>query len=238
VRRRDPERLDRLVQAATDVFIDVEFERAKIGDVARHARMATGTVYLYFKDKEGLFEVAFLRACESPLVARLELPYRRAIGPATRAQLENAVEAIANFPQLWVAGQRRNVVDGVTEYSGILLEISAWVSRYRPAILIAHRNRQGRPELQRAFDRLVWRDLEARLAAHVETRTRTGLLGAIGDPAAIAALALDTLAGALLGNPVHAVPADPGRGAALAARLLVPAPTLSGHLPLPADPVE
>lgn len=238
MRNRDPERLDRLVQAATDVFIDVEFERAKISDVARRAGMAAGTVYLYFKDKEGLFEVAFLRACESPLVAQLKLPYRRTTGPATRAQLENAVEAIANFPQLWVGGQRRNVVDGVTEYSGILLELSAWVSRYRPAILIAHRNRLSRPELQRAFDRLVWRDLENRLAAHVETRTRTGLLGAIGDPAAIAALALDTLAGALLGNPVHAVPTNPGRAAALAARLLVPAPTASGNLPLPADSME
>jgi AcrR family transcriptional regulator len=238
MRNRDPDRLDRLVNAASHVFIDVEFERAKISDVARQAGMAAGTVYLYFKDKEGLFEVAFLRACESPLVAELKLPYRRTTGPATRAQLENAVEAIANFPQLWVAGQRRNVVDGVTEYSGILLELAAWISRYRPAILIAHRNRRRRPELQHAFDRLVWRDLEQRLAAHIETRTRTGLLGAVGEPAAVAALALDALAGALLGNPVHAVPNDPRRAAELAARLLVPAPTASGNLPLPADPME
>lgn len=238
MRKRDPAKIDRLVQAATEVFIQLAFDRAKVSDVSRLASVSPGTVYLYFADKDALFEMAFLRACESPLVARFDLPYRRTAGPAATAQLENAVEAIANFPQLWVAGQRRSSEGGLQEYMGILLEVANWMTRYRNAILMAHRNRAARPRLQQAFDRLVWRDLEARLAALLGSRARTRALMVEGQPQEAARLALDALAGSMLGNPIHPAPADPGRVARQAARVLSGLRDGSGHLPLQADPVQ
>lgn len=44
-----------LLAAARTVFADKGFHDAKVGDIARAAKVAKGTVYLYFPDKRSLF---------------------------------------------------------------------------------------------------------------------------------------------------------------------------------------
>lgn len=221
MRHRDPSRLDRIVDAASQVFATVGLGRARVSQIAARAGSSAGSIYLYAKDKDALFELAVLRACESPSVALVELPYQGAGGQGWIASLEAAVEAIVHFPLLWLAAQRRTIDDGLAEYHGILLELARWTSRYRRALLLAHASRAERPEVAAAFDRLVWTDLSNRLAAYLGSRMRTGHLPVVGEPALAARVTLDALAGSMLGNPVRQAAADQAAAEVLS-RLLVP----------------
>jgi len=198
MRSRDPTRLDTLVRAATSVFTERGFARSKVHQIADLAAMGPGTVYLYAKDKDALFELAALRALESPTVANPALPYRaHPVGAARRTALRKAVEATVHFPQLWVSLGRREVSGVGDEYYGILLEIGQWIVRYGNAIRLAEANRVDWPEIAGFFDDLVWRELHRHLATYLTTRTHTGHLRALAEPGTVAEALVESLVGQL-----------------------------------------
>jgi AcrR family transcriptional regulator len=61
------ERRQAILDAALAVFAEHGYEAARLDDVAAKAGVAKGTLYLYFKDKEALFE-ALVRGAVSPLM--------------------------------------------------------------------------------------------------------------------------------------------------------------------------
>ncbi len=201
-RGRDPTRIDDIAAAATEAFIEFGYFRAKVHQIADRAKVGPGTVYLYAQDKESLFELALLRALESPLAANPILPYRRTHPRSRRQLIEDCLREVAQFPQLWVAGQRRNITESIQEYHGILLELCAWMRRYRSLILLTERNRVDWPDLAELFHQVIWSDLHHRLTAYLATRMRTGHLTAVGDPAAVARHTLDALVATLVLGPL------------------------------------
>jgi AcrR family transcriptional regulator len=68
---RSTERRDVILSAALDEFSSRGFEAARLDDVARRAGVAKGTIYLYFRDKESLFQ-ELVRAMLTPLVGTIE----------------------------------------------------------------------------------------------------------------------------------------------------------------------
>jgi AcrR family transcriptional regulator len=68
---RSAERRDAILSAALDEFSTRGFEAARLDDVARRAGVAKGTIYLYFRDKESLFQ-ELIRAMLTPLVGTIE----------------------------------------------------------------------------------------------------------------------------------------------------------------------
>lgn len=68
---RNAERRDAILSAALDEFSSRGFEAARLDDVARRAGVAKGTIYLYFRDKESLFQ-ELVRAMLTPLVGTIE----------------------------------------------------------------------------------------------------------------------------------------------------------------------
>jgi AcrR family transcriptional regulator len=56
-----------ILKAALSVFAERGFEAARLDDVAARAGVAKGTLYLYFRDKEALFE-ALVRSAVSPIM--------------------------------------------------------------------------------------------------------------------------------------------------------------------------
>ncbi len=60
-----------ILDAALDVFAERGFEAARLDDVAARAGVAKGTLYLYFEDKEDLFEEV-VRSAVSPILERLD----------------------------------------------------------------------------------------------------------------------------------------------------------------------
>jgi len=64
-------RREAILAAALDEFSERGFAAARLDDVARRAGVAKGTIYLYFSDKETLFQ-ELIRAMLAPLVGALE----------------------------------------------------------------------------------------------------------------------------------------------------------------------
>lgn len=70
-RRRTDARRQAILAAALDVFARHGFATARLDDVAAKAGIAKGTLYLYFKSKEALFE-ELIRSRVTPLFDNLE----------------------------------------------------------------------------------------------------------------------------------------------------------------------
>src|SRR5436309_9490612 len=68
---RGAERRDAILSAALDEFSTRGFEAARLDDVARRAGIAKGTIYLYFRDKESLFQ-ELIRTMLTPVVGAIE----------------------------------------------------------------------------------------------------------------------------------------------------------------------
>jgi len=66
-----PGKREAILNAALEEFSARGFAAARLDDVARRAGVAKGTIYLYFRDKETLFQ-ELVRAELSPVVAALE----------------------------------------------------------------------------------------------------------------------------------------------------------------------
>ncbi|HZL31638.1 MAG TPA: TetR/AcrR family transcriptional regulator [Pseudolabrys sp.] len=60
-----------ILAAALDEFSAQGFEAARLDDVARRAGIAKGTIYLYFRDKESLFQ-ELVRTMLAPMIAGIE----------------------------------------------------------------------------------------------------------------------------------------------------------------------
>lgn len=68
---RSAERRDAILAAALEEFATNGFAGTRLDDIAKRADVAKGTIYLYFADKETLFQ-ELLRAMFAPIVAALE----------------------------------------------------------------------------------------------------------------------------------------------------------------------
>jgi AcrR family transcriptional regulator len=65
------ERREAILAAALDEFSSQGFAAARLEDVAKRAGVAKGTIYLYFRDKEALFQ-DLIRAMLTPVVGSVE----------------------------------------------------------------------------------------------------------------------------------------------------------------------
>src|SRR5438132_6846370 len=68
---RRSERREAILAAALEEFSARGFAAARLDDVAARAGVAKGTIYLYFRDKETLFQ-ELVRAMVGPLVGAIE----------------------------------------------------------------------------------------------------------------------------------------------------------------------
>jgi AcrR family transcriptional regulator len=82
-----------ILAAALEEFAARGFAATRLDDVARHARVAKGTIYLYFRDKESLFQ-ELVRTMLSPLVGTLEAAALRDM--PIRAVAETIVDLFIN----------------------------------------------------------------------------------------------------------------------------------------------
>jgi len=96
-------RRDAILEAALDEFSAKGFATARLDDVAKRAGVAKGTIYLYFADKESLFQ-ELIRAKMVPVVGSLELAF--STGLPLRVIVEQAIEIFVRE----VFGTRRKQV--------------------------------------------------------------------------------------------------------------------------------
>ena len=70
-KERSAARRDAILSAALEEFSLRGFEATRLDDVARRAGIAKGTIYLYFRDKESLFQ-ELIRTMLTPIVGTIE----------------------------------------------------------------------------------------------------------------------------------------------------------------------
>ncbi|MCA1401514.1 TetR/AcrR family transcriptional regulator [Bradyrhizobium sp. BRP56] len=101
---KSAERRAAIVEAAMDEFIARGFAATRLDDVAKRAGVAKGTLYLYFKDKESMFE-ELIRTAVVPLVNRMAAP------PTITGPVRDAVERFAEtFIREVVSTRRGDII--------------------------------------------------------------------------------------------------------------------------------
>jgi AcrR family transcriptional regulator len=102
VARREKRRAA-ILDAALEEFAARGFAATRLDDVARRARIAKGTIYLYFRDKEGLFQ-ELVRTMLSPLVGTIEA------APLSEVPIRAVAEMIVDVFVREIYGTRRKDV--------------------------------------------------------------------------------------------------------------------------------
>ncbi len=100
---RRTERREAILAAALDEFSVRGFADTRLDDVAKHAGVAKGTIYLYFHDKEHLFQ-ELVRSMLSPLVGRIEA------APIVDLPVKAIVQTIVDLFVREICGTRRKDV--------------------------------------------------------------------------------------------------------------------------------
>src|SRR5499426_620109 len=100
---RQAQRREAILAAALDEFSTGGFAATRLDDVARRAGVAKGTIYLYFRDKERLFQ-ELVRTMLSPLVGTIEA------APLREVSIRSVAEMIVEMFIREIYGTRRKDV--------------------------------------------------------------------------------------------------------------------------------
>ncbi|MDX2169266.1 MAG: TetR/AcrR family transcriptional regulator [Deltaproteobacteria bacterium] len=192
-RRAPPDRIARLIEVATEVFIRLGYRRTQMSDVAEALGVAKGTLYLAVESKEALFDlvVRHADAAHPPVPARLPVP-TPARG-ATLAWVEERVGAVVIGPALAAALRAAPPRDARRELRGIVRELYATMSTQRVAIKLIDRCAADYPELAQVWVRAGRTTQLAALCRYLESRIAAGALAAVPDVPIAARIIIETL---------------------------------------------
>jgi AcrR family transcriptional regulator len=187
--------LQRLVQVATEVFIQLGYRRAQMSDVADALGVAKGTLYLYVESKEALFDLVARSADVEDSFGDMpaELPVRT---PPPGATLEYVRERLArNEPPASVtaalAAKRAGPVR--IELERIVRELYDMLNRQRTAIRLLDRCAHDYPDLAALWYTAGRGQLLELLTRYLDSRMRKGLLPRVSDPAIAARLIIENV---------------------------------------------
>jgi len=93
---RDPERRNRILDAASSVFAEKGFAGARVDDIAARAGINKAMLYYHVGDKTALYSAVLLRNFER---VRVALDEALATGGSARARLEAVITALTNMVQ-------------------------------------------------------------------------------------------------------------------------------------------
>jgi AcrR family transcriptional regulator len=173
-RRRPPDRLDHILDAALRVFARTGLERSKMSDVAAEAGVSQGTLYNYVESKEALFGLLLDRGLGGDLPEPTTFPVRGPSPATLAARMEEAVSAGFALPKLEEALRRRRVTDARVELAGIIDELFERTVATREAADAVERSAHDVPELAAVFYGKVRRRLFDQLAALIRRRSASG----------------------------------------------------------------
>jgi AcrR family transcriptional regulator len=193
--RHIPEdRFDRLVDCATQVFIEQGYRRAQMADVAEAMGVAKGTLYLYVESKEALFDLACRQAdAESPRSPPPNLPIPT---PKPGATLEYIAARLAEsgVPRtLQAALERRRAADALRELEAIVRELYGTLSRNRRGLKLIDRSAPDLPELAVLWFEGARGGMMSLLAEYLERRIRADRFRPVPDTTAAARLIIETI---------------------------------------------
>lgn len=173
-RRRPPDRLEQILQAATRVFARSGLESSKMSDVAAEAGVSQGTLYNYVESKAALFRLLLDHGLGVPPPAPAALPLRSPSAVGLARRMDEAIEANFALPHLDEALGRHRVSDAAAELAGVIDELYERTLATRQAADVLERSSRDVPELAAVFYGKVRRGLFGRLERLVARRIASG----------------------------------------------------------------
>ena len=188
------DRLARLVECATQVFIEQGYRRTQMADVAKALGVAKGTLYLYVESKDALFDLVTRCADQDrPFEKPPALPIRT---PKPGATLKYVRERLAKNQvpaALTAALGRGRVRDPRAELEGIVRELYDALSHNRRGIKLLDRAAPDYPELAALWFQGARGGLVGLLGQYLEDRSRRKRLRPVPDAAVAARLLIETV---------------------------------------------
>jgi AcrR family transcriptional regulator len=190
-----PDRLERLIEVATNAFIAQGYQRTQVEDVAIALGVAKGTLYGYVESKAALFDVA-VRCADGhePLPSLSVLPLPTPEPGATVAAVRARLIAETENLELLVALARTEHPDPAAELGSIVRVVYTRMCRNGRGIKLVDRCAQDQPELAEAwFGQGRWAQ-HAALVAYLEQRIGKGLLRPVPNTQVAARAILEAIA--------------------------------------------
>lgn len=188
------DRLARLVECATQVFIEQGYRRTQMADVAKALGVAKGTLYLYVESKDALFDLVIRCADrDGPFEKPPALPTRT---PKPGATLKYVRERLAKNQvpaALTAALGRSRVRDPRAELEEIVRELYDALAHNRRGIKLLDRAALDYPELAALWFQGARGGLVGLLGQYLEDRSRRKLLRPVPDAAVAARLLIETV---------------------------------------------
>ena len=188
------DRLERLVECATGIFIEHGYARTQMADVAAALGVAKGTLYLYVESKEALFDlVARYADAEQPFAEWPALPVPTPKPGATVKYVRERLAGSGVPPALAKALTQKRGADTRAEFEAIARELYETISRNRRGIKLLDRCAPDYPELAALWFEGGRGGLIEALAQYLGDRMRRKLLRSLPDPAVAARLLIETI---------------------------------------------
>lgn len=204
VRTRPPKRLDDIVEAATRVFLDKGYRRARMDEIARQAGVSPGLLYTYAAGKEALFQLAQLRELGVD-VSDTGLPAPAPSADEMAAVARRAFHELAAVPALEAAikaspGDRRDLRDERDprhvreEVAAIVGEHYDRLHRYRRYVRLVERSALDWPEMAERYYERGRVPHVRKLGGYIASRVASGHFAPLPDPDVAARFVIETVA--------------------------------------------
>ena len=188
------DRLAKLVDCATEVFIAQGYQRTQMADVAKALGVAKGTLYLYVESKDALFDLVARCADDAHPFEKLPaLPIRTPKPAATVKYIRERLAKQQVPAALTAALATKRVADPRAELEGIVRELYDALARNRRGIKLLDRSAPEYPELAALWFEGARGGLFGVLAQYLEDRSRRKLLRPVSNAAVAARLLIETV---------------------------------------------
>jgi AcrR family transcriptional regulator len=193
VRSRPPDRLEAIVEAATQVFLAKGYRRARMDEIARQAGVSPGLLYSYAAGKEALFQLAQLRELGVD-ISGSALPVAKPSGHDMESVARRAFNELAAIPALDAALRGDGPVDARAELALIVTEHYERLHRYRRFVRLTERSALDWPEMAERYFTRGRQPHVRRLGRYIAARVSSGDFAPIPDPDVAARFVIETVA--------------------------------------------
>jgi len=194
-RKRPPDRLERLIECAADVFIERGYRRAQMEDVATALGVSKGTLYLYVESKEALFDlVCRALAMGDAFTPPQTLPVPTPRPEDTVAFVAEQLAARSGIAALVAALERQRVTDINAELEGIVTELYDALAQNRRALKLLDRASVDHPDIAELWFKGAREGVVGLLAQYLADRARRRLVRSSPDAFVLARVCVETLA--------------------------------------------
>lgn len=187
------ERIDDLVDVASNLFVAKGYRRTQMADVTDAMGLSAGAIYRYVESKEALFDLVVRAAIPDFSHEDLTFPVPTPENGATLDFLRDCALEKAHSPVLEATLEKSHVEDVRAEFEGIVRDLYSLESTYRRGIMLLRRSASDWPELATIWFKEVRGWHLRQLADYLELRIANGQLRPVPDTQLAARLIAETI---------------------------------------------